>query len=602
MKSITNASRRLAILLLSVLSPLALAAPTQDETNPEGRYIVQFRSFQGASAAVRAAGGNPVLELSSQSAIAAYLPPQAIEALQRNPNVSLIEQDARRYPMAQVKPYGISMVHADRLSDSAAGNATVCIIDSGYDVGHEDLQTTRISGGGNGWDADLCGHGTHVAGTIAGLANDRGVVGVLPNGNVNLHIRKVFDGTGCAWSYASTLVQALEACRQNVSPQGSNAGTNLVVSMSLGGSTASSVEDAAFANAYANNVLSVAAAGNGGSRRNSYPASYNSVISVGAVDSAGVVASFSQYNSQVELAAPGVAVRSTVPMGSGMDVFIAVGTTSYSAGLMDGSPGGTAAGALTNCGLGGPVGTQCAGATGKVCLYERGTYNFAEKVLHCELGGGSAAIIYNNVAGSFSGTLSGTETTIPSFSISQADGQALVGQVGEVATASVLVDSNYESWDGTSMATPHVAGVAALIWSHHPTKKNSDVRTAMTSTALDKGAKGRDVYYGFGIVQAEAALAALTSGGGGGGGGTTITLTATVKKATRTTPKLVELKWSGATGIASVDVMRNDAWIATTSASTGLYKDTPSAAGTYRYKVCPAGTSTGCSNEVSVRF
>ena len=64
------------------------------------------------------------------------------------------------------------------------------------------------------------------------------------------------------------------------------------------------------------------------------------------------------------------------------------------------------------------------------------------------------------------------------------------------------------------MATPHVSAVAALIWSCHPTKTNQQIRSALTSTALDKGASGRDTSYGFGIVQAKAAL--LTGLGGPG--------------------------------------------------------------------------------------
>ena len=70
----------------------------------------------------------------------------------------------------------------------------------------------------------------------------------------------------------------------------------------------------------------------------------------------------------------------------------------------------------------------------------------------------------------------------------------------------------YEAWDGTSMATPHVSAVAALIWACVPGKTASQVRDAMTSTALDKGTKGRDTSYGFGIVQAKAALQKLGVG------------------------------------------------------------------------------------------
>lgn len=63
----------------------------------------------------------------------------------------------------------------------------------------------------------------------------------------------------------------------------------------------------------------------------------------------------------------------------------------------------------------------------------------------------------------------------------------------------------YASYSGTSMATPHVSGVAALIWSLYPNKTAKDVWQAMIQTAKDKGATGRDNYYGHGIVQAREA-------------------------------------------------------------------------------------------------
>lgn len=58
-------------------------------------------------------------------------------------------------------------------------------------------------------------------------------------------------------------------------------------------------------------MLIIAAAGNDGDSSKSYPASYSSVVSIGAVNSNKQIASFSQYNDQVELSAPGVGVEST---------------------------------------------------------------------------------------------------------------------------------------------------------------------------------------------------------------------------------------------------------------------------------------------------
>jgi subtilisin family serine protease len=288
--------------------------------------------------------------------------------------------------------------------------------------------------------------------------------------------------------------------------------------MSLGGGVKSRTEERAFADAYTAGVLSVAAAGNDGNTRSSYPASYASVISVAAVDSAGVVADFSQQNSQVELSGPGVAVRSTVGMGDGLEESLTVGGTGYEVTGMEGSFQGSATGSLFHCnGLG--ASGDCSGASGKVCVISRGDLTFAEKVQECQAQGGVAAIIVNNADALYSGTLGGVATSIPSVGIAGADGAALTS--GTISTVTVL-DGNYAFYDGTSMATPHVSGVAALVWSQDPTCTNVEIRNALAGTALDLGPAGRDVAYGYGLVQAAAASDAILPGGGfacGGGGG-----------------------------------------------------------------------------------
>lgn len=471
----------------------------------DGRYIVKLKSQHGRAAVV-AAGGQIARELPGHGAVAAYLPEAALQGLRNNPNVERIEVDQRRYPMAETVPYGIPMVQADQVPAEPpagdAGRVNVCIIDSGLSAAHEDFAGLPVSGsndsGTGDWDQDLCGHGTHVAGTVAAVAgNGVGVVGVAPDA-VSLHIVKVFSGTSCAWSYSSDLVAALDECVASGAQ---------VVSMSLGGSFRSNFEDNAFGNAFSNGVLSIAAAGNDGSSSYSYPASYDSVVSVAAIDSSKAVADFSQKNDQVELAAPGVAVRSTYPYRHSLSS----SAGDYHGNGIEFAALGTGSGALVDGGLCDATGDW----SGKVVLCERGSISFLDKVMNVQNSGGAAAVIYNNEPGNFNGTLGeGNASTIPAISLSQEDGQALVASsLGQTGTVDSGLGDGYADLDGTSMATPHVSAVAALVWAQVPTSTAADIRNALAVTAEDLGSSGRDTSYGHGLVQARAALDYLLDGG-----------------------------------------------------------------------------------------
>ena len=124
------------------------------------------------------------------------------------------------------------------------------------------------------------------------------------------------------------------------------------------------------------------------------------------------------------------------------------------------------------------------------------------------------AVIYNNVAGAFGGTLGTTVTGIPSVSASDTDGAAMKAQLGQSATVAVKA-TNYAYYDGTSMATPHVSAVAALVWSYKPECTAAQIRTTLNNSAMDLGAAGRDIKYGYGLVQAKAAYDRLMKMGCG---------------------------------------------------------------------------------------
>jgi serine protease len=537
---------------------------SQSALTGAGRYIVKFRDVERGKAALHGQGAKVELELGPQGAAAARIPGHALAALRANPHVEYIEEDPIREPMAQVTPYGITMVQADDpgLPQPTAANRVVCIIDSGYSRTHEDLEgNALVTGGGvSNWYQDDCGHGSHVAGTIAAVNNDVGVVGVIGNGNVRIHAVKVFTGEACDWTYASNLVGALNECR--------NAGAN-VINMSLGGGSPSVTEQNAFASAYSAGVLSIAAAGNGGTTSGTtdpvaYPAGYSTVVSVGALDIAKTHGTFSQENSDVELAAPGVDVDSTVPYAE--DNRLTVGASPFAGGRIEGAARSAGvSGVLVDGGLCNSVGSW----SGKVVVCQRGTITFNEKVVNVRQGGGVAAVIYNNAPGNFNGTLGdGVTSTIPAISLSDTDGAAVVGLAGSAGTVvsqRLVSDDAYDAYQGTSMATPHVAGVAALVWSHFPACTNVQVRNALTSTAQDLGAAGRDISFGYGLVQAKAAYDQLSAGCGATGNDTTPPVISNVASAKTSKNGSFRIMWT--TNEASSSV------VTFTGGATGTFSD-----------------------------
>jgi len=520
---------KLLILKIVVLLLLTIAAGPVFGKSQKVRVFVEFSP--GEKTAVQrilnSAGAEFHYTFDHLNSFAVSLPEQALKGIEKNPNVIKIEEDVPRYlimntsnqnalvPLADtvadsgdIVPYGVDAVQARDVWDgdydgnintgSPAGvGKKVCIIDTGYYGDHEDLPDLTGNDGtsqvDNNWYEDGYGHGSHVAGTIVGEANGLGVIGVAPN--ASLYIVKFFNNDGNA-TYASDLIAASNTCADNDAN---------IISMSLGGPRPSNIERKNFDALYNQGVLSVAAAGNAGTTAYSYPASYNSVISVAAVDETNEIADFSQQNSQVELAAPGVGVLSTVPF-TDINKVTVLGTP-YAAYHIEFSARGSVSNELVDGGLctdTGPWG-------GKIVLCERGDISFYDKIINVQNSGGAGALIYNNEPGNFLGTLgTGNISTIIGLSISQEDGQSLIvtqlGNTANITSEYTWPASGYESWSGTSMATPHVSAVAALLWSEAPDATNAEIREAMNATALDLGADGRDITFGFGLVQAKNAL------------------------------------------------------------------------------------------------
>ena len=197
---------------------------------------------------------------------------------------------------------------------SANTGVKVGIVDTGIMAGHEDLAGKVVDCAGvrsfgiilglfanlaidPGKCVDNNGHGTHVAGTLAAAANNgRGIAGVAFNSP--LAVCKALDSSGAGPT------TAIANCISYLSQVGAK-----VISMSLGGTGSTTLANVVAA--ASSSSLLIAASGNTGNSTLSYPAGYPQVVSVAATDRSDARASFSTFNADVEIAAPGVDILST---------------------------------------------------------------------------------------------------------------------------------------------------------------------------------------------------------------------------------------------------------------------------------------------------
>ena len=185
--------------------------------------------------------------------------------------------------------------------DSDGTGVTAYVVDTGTRGTHSDFGG-RVTSGWNGTgdpgdgNSDCHGHGTHVAGTVAGAAH-----GVAKNASI-VPIRVLTcSGSG---SY-SVIIQGIDWAITH-----HQAGTPAVMNMSLGGDSYDPL-DAAVASAVADGIVVVAAAGNSNADAcRSSPARAPLAITVGATDSSDLKASFSNWGSCLDIWAPGVGVLS----------------------------------------------------------------------------------------------------------------------------------------------------------------------------------------------------------------------------------------------------------------------------------------------------
>jgi len=215
-----------------------------------------------------------------------------------DPEVAPSEQDAKWL-------WGIKRVKAPETWNTTTGaGVKVAVVDTGIDYSHPDIAPNYV-GGYNAINPDADplddhGHGTHVAGTIAGAGEDK-IVGVAPK--ASLFGVKVLDARG-GGSYA-TIIAGIQWAVENKMD---------IVNMSLGGPSVPALEEAV-KNAYAAGVTIVAAAGNDPRAEVSAPAMYPETIAVSASAHDDSLAFFSTTGPEVDFIAPGHEIDSTWPGG-----------------------------------------------------------------------------------------------------------------------------------------------------------------------------------------------------------------------------------------------------------------------------------------------
>lgn len=225
-------------------------------------------------------------------------------------NIELHGNDGQVAPKDVAADWNLGMIHGENVDTSVREKVRVAVIDSGIDEceGLEVKERYNLVPSENDvlpvYD-DITGHGTAVASVIAGEeVKGRGTVGI--NKNVELYSIKVMDGDNTA-----PLTRIVEGIYKAIEYKVD------IINMSFGTTVNSKILHQAVSDAYNAGILMVAAAGNRGEsdQKVEYPAAYEGVMAVGAVNACADISSLSSTGKQIDVMAPGELVRTVTNFG-----------------------------------------------------------------------------------------------------------------------------------------------------------------------------------------------------------------------------------------------------------------------------------------------
>ncbi|PEJ57108.1 hypothetical protein CN692_14555 [Bacillus sp. AFS002410] len=442
----------------------------------------------------------------------------------------------------QTKVDSIPFLNLDKLHEEGytGKGVKVGVIDTGVDYNHPDLKHA-FKGGYDFVDNDsdpmettyadwqkskkaeysngetyYTDHGTHVSGTIAGRAennSDYKVIGVAPE--ADLYVYRVLGPYGSGTT-AAILAGVDKAVKDGMD----------VINLSLGAELNDPLYATSIAidNAVLSGVTAVVSAGNSGDALYTLgsPGAAALALTVGA---SSVSSKVTTFDSQFASGSNNTSVAMQLMTKKWTDDFSSMSGKSFD---------------IVNVGLGGPNDYNGKDVNGKIAFIQRGTYALIEKMQYARDHGAAGVIIYNSNAdeGHIPFFLGESNDNIPTFSMTNKDGLAINDMFAngvpkvtfgtksekelpgdELATFSsrgpsgTLYDikpevtapgvdilstvpsyiankadtSDYSSaylrMSGTSMASPHVTGVAALLLQAHPEYTPADIKTVLMNTA-----------------------------------------------------------------------------------------------------------------------